>query len=254
MMKLCKCCNLEKDIFNFHKSRKSKDGLYPYCKECNRERNRINHQIRYKKDKELILNRNKEYRLNNLEKEKKRRAAYLSKNKNSIAIKSKEYYDSHISVKLKIVFRGIIKQSFKRNLLRVDFNVDDLLGAPFEEIQKHIEGLWETGMSWDNYGRGANNWQIDHKKPICSFNLHNENERVECFNYLNLIPRWHKDHVAKTVEDRRLCSIKEKKRNYYNNIYIKLLEEELKKYIEIDKIRNEADHQFNKLDINTFIL
>jgi hypothetical protein len=40
-------------------------------------------------------------------------------------------------------------------------------------------------MDWDNYG---SYWSIDHIIPVCKFNLTDENERLECWNWSNLMP------------------------------------------------------------------
>jgi len=38
-MKLCIRCKIEKELSAFHKDRRRKDGYFPYCKKCRRERN-----------------------------------------------------------------------------------------------------------------------------------------------------------------------------------------------------------------------
>lgn len=40
-MKRCKRCGRELDESEFHKHKMTKDGLQPYCKECQRELNRM---------------------------------------------------------------------------------------------------------------------------------------------------------------------------------------------------------------------
>jgi protein-arginine kinase activator protein McsA len=37
-LKTCASCETEKEATDFHKSSNRKDGLYPYCKECTREK------------------------------------------------------------------------------------------------------------------------------------------------------------------------------------------------------------------------
>ena len=49
-------------------------------------------------------------------------------------------------------------------------------------------------MTFENYGE----WEIDHIKPISLFNLNNENELFECFNYTNLQPLWKLDNIKKS--------------------------------------------------------
>lgn len=35
MTKKCACCGIEKDVSEFHKNSRNKDGLHSYCKQCN---------------------------------------------------------------------------------------------------------------------------------------------------------------------------------------------------------------------------
>jgi len=42
-MKYCNCCNKTKDKSEFNKAVSKKDGLQTYCKECSRERHRLDY-------------------------------------------------------------------------------------------------------------------------------------------------------------------------------------------------------------------
>jgi hypothetical protein len=35
-----------------------------------------------------------------------------------------------------------------------------------EELKKHLESRFKDNMSWENYGKGANTWQVDHIIPL----------------------------------------------------------------------------------------
>ena len=83
-------------------------------------------------------------------------------------------------------------------------------------------------MTWDNYGNGYNidknkrpirdknnniikvkQWQIDHIKPISSFDLFNPDDRKKVNHYNNLLPMWIDDNLIKTGKD-KLCPIEDK--------------------------------------------
>ena len=49
-------------------------------------------------------------------------------------------------------------------------------------------------MTFENYGE----WEIDHIKAITLFDLTNENEIIDCFNYKNLQPFWRIDNIKKS--------------------------------------------------------
>ena len=50
----------------------------------------------------------------------------------------------------------------------------------------HLESLFESGMSWDNYGA----WHLDHIKDISNFNILNDRELRKANDYKNIRPMW----------------------------------------------------------------
>jgi hypothetical protein len=60
----------------------------------------------------------------------------------------------------------------------------ELIGCSYDELKLHLEKQFIENMIFENYGL----WEVDHIKPISLFNLNNENEILECFNYKNLQP------------------------------------------------------------------
>lgn len=71
----------------------------------------------------------------------------------------------------------------------------DVLGCSHEELRAHIESLFAPGMSWSNRGRPG--WEIDHKRPLCSFDLQNPEEWAIAGHHKNLQPLWSADNRAK---------------------------------------------------------
>lgn len=74
------------------------------------------------------------------------------------------------------------------------------LGCSIVEFKKYLESKFEPGMTWENYGE----WEIDHKDPLCGFDLTIRENLLKACNYLNLQPIWYKDHCIKTIEDLKL--------------------------------------------------
>ena len=73
-------------------------------------------------------------------------------------------------------------------------NTFDLLNYTVEDLKKHLEGLWEPWMNWDNYGAYSCNektWQIDHITPDSWFNYDSieDEEFKECWALNNLQPK-----------------------------------------------------------------
>jgi hypothetical protein len=71
----------------------------------------------------------------------------------------------------------------------------DYLGCTIEDFRERIESLWEEGMNWENYGRGG--WHIDHITPCSWFDLTDDKQAKECFNWKNLQPMWETDNCTK---------------------------------------------------------
>jgi hypothetical protein len=70
----------------------------------------------------------------------------------------------------------------------------ELLGCSKDELKNHLEIHFKENMGFENYGK----WEIDHIKPLASYNLNNQNEILECFNYKNLQPLWKDENMKKS--------------------------------------------------------
>lgn len=69
------------------------------------------------------------------------------------------------------------------------------MGADIETVKKHLESLFQNGMTWDNHG--FDGWHIDHIVPCAAFDLTDPEEQKKCFHYTNLQPLWAKDNLSK---------------------------------------------------------
>ena len=67
-----------------------------------------------------------------------------------------------------------------------------LLGASISKVKKHLESLFQEGMTWDNHGK----WHIDHKIPI-KYDNPTLDEQKERLHYLNLQPLWAEENISK---------------------------------------------------------
>lgn len=78
-------------------------------------------------------------------------------------------------------------------------------GCSISEFKSYIESLWQEEMSWDNYGKNSGQeryWELDHVKPLSSFNLTDVDEAERCGHYRNLQPLWSEDHKKKTKSEK----------------------------------------------------
>jgi len=86
-------------------------------------------------------------------------------------------------------YKYLLKYNIEKKITHME-----LIGCTHEELKIHIEKQFTDGMNFENYSE----WEIDHIKPISLFNLNNENELIECFNYKNLQPLWRLDNIKKS--------------------------------------------------------
>jgi hypothetical protein len=132
---------------------------------------------------------------------------YRRINKQKIKEYNLNYYNKRrkfeIYFRLCLNLRNRINIAIRNN--QKSGNTLKLIGCSIEFLKQHLENQFTKGMTWKNYGRGKNKWNIDHIKPCASFNLTKESEQKKCFNYTNLQPLWSIDNIRKSYfEGKRL--------------------------------------------------
>lgn len=136
---------------------KDDDNFYrsdkSYCKECRRNLTRKNRQ---ETDKVYKYKKTKEY---NKKRYKKRRLYYC--------------------------MSARVRQSLKNG--KGGEKWTDLVGYSVKELKIHLEKQFNDEMNWNNYGSV---WEIDHIKPIATFNINSyeDNNFKECWSLKNLRP------------------------------------------------------------------
>jgi len=180
--KICIACKEEKKVFEFNKQKNAKDGLYPYCKKCNKIKSRLYYENNKEKailtskiwksqNKEKVQECNRKYAENNQEKIKEKNRIY-GQSENGRAVK-REYarnYEHNYRTErakedevfdFKIKARLMLRSIFKRKGYTKRSKSNDILGCSWQELKLHIESQFVDGMSWEN--RSA--WHIDHIIP-----------------------------------------------------------------------------------------
>lgn len=75
-----------------------------------------------------------------------------------------------------------------------------LLGYTADELIAHLTLMLKPGMTWANYGDA---WEIDHKRPVASFDLSDPAQVRECWALSNLQPMLGPDNRAKGAKWQR---------------------------------------------------
>lgn len=84
----------------------------------------------------------------------------------------------------------------KRRALRT--RTFEFLGCDYETAQKHIASQFRPGMTWANHG---DTWEVDHIRPLASFDLTDHNQRLAACHYTNLQPLTPKENRAKAASE-----------------------------------------------------
>jgi len=83
----------------------------------------------------------------------------------------------------------LLKNNLNKNMTHME-----LIGCTPMELKEYLRSKFLSNMDYDNYGE----WEIDHIKAISLYDLCNEKELKECFNYKNLQPLWRIDNIKKS--------------------------------------------------------
>ena len=197
--KVCTKCREEKDIGEFSKSIRAKDGLQGKCKLCDA----VGRKERYSLHKEEEGIRNKNYYLNNLDKAKEYSTNYFQINKVKLINQRRERRQNSLKEKLIHNYRGLISSSFKRALdgkiVKTSKSLE-ILGCSMDEFIIYIESHFTEGMNWGNYGACLESdchvWNLDHSHPISL--AETEDEIIKLNHYTNFKPMWAIENIRKS--------------------------------------------------------
>lgn len=106
---------------------------------------------------------------------------------------------SDIAFRIGTVLRGRITGALKRNPKNPQkaFKTISLLGCSILEFKAHLEKQFLVGMTWKNWGNGSDCWNVDHIRPIASFDLMDPAQQCEAFRFTNCQPLWKPDNLSK---------------------------------------------------------
>lgn len=188
IIKKCTVCNLEKSLKQYKTNLKSNDNFSNICIDCSPK-------SEWTVEKQRISE--KKYRLNNPDKIKEKY--------------KKQSLDINRRVRNSLNHR--ISESLKSMNNKKTNKTKQYIGCEISFFRTWIQYQFQQNMSWNNYGE----WHLDHVKPCSSYNLNNNNDVLECFNWKNYQPLWSKDNLIKSDK------INEQLINEHKNKVIKYL-------------------------------
>lgn len=168
--------NVLKEEINKRKLKLEEERLQQFI---NKEKNRIKNLIG-KYEKLIEYYKNYEIKPDQLKKKRERQA---------------KAYNKRISDPL-FYFRKKLTNNIRKSLTEQGYSKNSraaqILGADWDVIFKHFNGLFKDGMSWENHG----DWHIDHIIPLSSANT--EEDIIRLNHYTNLQPLWAIDNLRKS--------------------------------------------------------
>lgn len=190
--KICSKCKFEKQLCDFHNNKNSKDGKNGQCKSCVK--------LNYKYDKKIpIINLEESIERKKIRDLKKSlyNKKYREENRERLRVKNNIDKQNRINknplTKLRFRISNNITVSLKRNGGKKLCKTTDILGCSFNDFRNHIESLWESWMSWENYGNPKDGvyepnktWDLDHIIP--SSKAKTEEEILKLNHYSNFQP------------------------------------------------------------------
>ena len=171
-VKICNKCEKISPKTDFYKSKNNKDGHLNECKNCS-----------------------KNYTIRNQEKIKNYKKQYFHQNKERIIEYNKQYFKNRI--KTDVNYR-LITYTRRRNYkslkgMAKQSSTLEILGIDVDTYRKWLEFHFTPEMNWSHI-------EIDHVKPICMFDVSDDEQLKEIFAWKNTQPLLKHDHHQKGVK------------------------------------------------------
>jgi hypothetical protein len=226
--KICTKCKQDKELSEFNKCSRVKDGHKAECRDCQKKGKKVyddnhpnhNHDY-YTENTEKILKQNKEWAINHREQSNQIKNNYVIRHPKERLEQSNRYYHNNTD-RVKIYVNNNREEINKKRRIymqthpqaRMAHNLRSRLGAvlsgrskggrlyslvgcDMDYFKNYIEKFWTEGMFWSNYGKDHGRWSLDHTIPLESFDLTNEEEQKEAFHYTNMRPMWYPENSSK---------------------------------------------------------
>lgn len=157
------------------------------CKSTLRNHNKIGvcrkHRSRSKKRREYENEWKEKHKTQHLESMKKWRA----NNRKQYNDWFTKELETNVNYKIAHGIRNRLRMAVRRGNRFIG------LGCTIVDFKLFLESKFKAGMNWGNYGL----WEIDHIKPLGSFDLKDPKQFSKACNYKNTQPLWKAENLAK---------------------------------------------------------
>lgn len=152
-------------------------------------------------NRESILQKKREYYYKNrdLIAEKRKHSNLSEEEKNKINQRMLNRYHNDPDYKVVVISRQLLRRVLKISQQDKKDRTNKALGYSSNDLKSHLESLFLTGMTWENYG---DSWSIDHNYPVSRYIADGVKDPSVINSLSNLIPMWNEDNLNK--KDRTL--------------------------------------------------
>jgi hypothetical protein len=199
MEKVCSVCKINKSFDDYYVRKNSKDGRTSNCIVCSKEskkkyNGRYKDRVKewYNKNKELSIQRAKEWKVNNPDRSKELNKKSDKKRRIVISKYRRERYHSDNLFRMRDNISSLIGNSFRKKGYSKNTKTHEILGIDYEGFMSYIESKFTQGMTWENKGE----WEVDHNIPLSYGKT--EEDIIRLNHHSNLQPLWKEDNRKKS--------------------------------------------------------
>lgn len=176
----------------FNRDKNKSDGLSPYCKTCSRSMRMARHIHTTERRKGVVrytlAERKKRYKERHPDRVK---ASYAAPKKRAYMVR---YMTKKYKTDPAYQMRARLSNRIRKALIgRKPATTMQLVGCTSEELKDWLELWFAPGMSWEN----RSEWEVDHRRPLASFDLSDPVQIKLACHYTNLQPLWRHENRAK---------------------------------------------------------
>lgn len=159
-----------------------------------RVKQRVRAQLRHEKNPEKAKAYGRLYRTRDRERYLAMRRAKNQRHKQAARKYERERWRVDEVYRLRCRLRWFLRMGIRGHIKAAP--ALELLGCSIEDFRIYLESKFESGMSWENYGK--NGWHIDHIMPCAIFDLSKPEHQKRCFHFSNMQPMWAADNLRKS--------------------------------------------------------
>jgi hypothetical protein len=190
-VKLCDKCEINKPIDKYRKYTDRENSYSKTCKKCLNEQDKIRKKIQRIKKSETFKAKcekcQEEKAIKDFAKLKKfyKKKICISCYPQFLTEQKNEWCKNESLTNINYRLKKSLASRLRSVIVVKNNSTMNYIGCNIQYLREWFEYNFTSDMNWDNYGSV---WSIDHIIPVCKFDLTDENEKLKCWNWSNLMP------------------------------------------------------------------